>query len=88
MIPVPQKNEPIVAISIPGVRSWDKVRTILNTSQYRVDLRKASKTNIPLEIQCDCNYETVLKINKKRISLLKIINVNVVDILLNGKIIS
>lgn len=45
-------------------RSWRAVRDILATSQYKVDLRKASKTYVPVMIQCNCKYKTLLEIRR------------------------
>lgn len=48
----------IVKIELPKrtKRTWRAVREIMKSSGYKVDLRKATKNNVPLDIRCmKCN---------------------------------
>ena len=45
-------------------RSWRYVKNILKAGGYPVDLRKASKNNIPLSIVCNCKHKGTVNVRR------------------------
>ena len=60
-------KEPIFKITTDKKvkRSWDFVRDTLKKGGFNIDLRKASKVNIPLQLTAIC-CDTILNIRKKK----------------------
>ena len=60
----PTKTTTMVSIQEPRKRSWEKVKKYMRLGGYDVDLRKASKTVVPLHLSAPCGCEKEVRRKK------------------------